>query len=290
MILAAGGSLVYALVATWDDIRSHGLPQPGIVVAAFLLLAGAIGTASWSWSRLFRDPRARHQALVGYIVSQTSKYLPAGGAIQLGTQVSMSTSSTMRRGEVAGLTLVHLWLTVLMGGAVGALLLVPASGFEPLTVAFGLGVVLVAGFGSRNATVSAAVSLLQMLSNRVPSPSSLPGDAMIRTSAIWIGANFLLQGSALAILVREFDPSGSPAQTIGAFAWAWVAGFLVLPIPSGLGVREAVLVALAPSVTSGALIAASLVQRGLTIVAELCLALALAWWRRQNRSETEENV
>lgn len=63
--------------------------------------------------------------------------------------------------------------------------------------------------------------------------------------------NFLLLGSALAALafVVADPPLTILPLAVGAFALSWVAGFLVPGAPAGLGVREAVLVALlSPSV------------------------------------------
>ena len=53
------------------------------------------------------------------------------------------------------------------------------------------------------------------------------------------------------------------------FIAAWVIGFLVIPIPSGVGIREAVLVAIVPGATAAPLLAASLAQRLVAIAAEL---------------------
>jgi uncharacterized membrane protein YbhN (UPF0104 family) len=53
-----------------------------------------------------------------------------------------------------------------------------------------------------------------------------------------------------------------------SFCLAWGLGYVVLPVPSGLGVREAVLIAALPGVVAGSLLAASVAQRLLTLVAE----------------------
>ena len=55
-------------------------------------------------------------------------------------------------------------------------------------------------------------------------------------------------------------------------AAAWTAGYLVVPLPGGLGVREAVIVAALPEVSAGPLLAVSVAHRLLGLTAEAVLA------------------
>lgn len=288
LVIGVAASLAYAFVITWGDIRAQGVPHWSSLCAAYVLLVLATGCGGRSWSSLFSDREDRRRALKGFVVSQTSKYLPAGGVFQLGTQVSMSSSETQTRGDVAGLTLIHLWLTVVAGTIVGAVVLLPVRGFSiPFIIALALAATLTI-VGLRRAFITGVAGRLGRLSSRLPAPSIVPEQKRLLIAAAGMGASFVLQGIALALLARQFDPDGSFSELAGAFAWAWVAGFVVLPLPSGLGVREAALVALVPSFTSGAIIAASLVQRGLTIVAEVTLAGAVVWWNRRNPADARE--
>jgi uncharacterized membrane protein YbhN (UPF0104 family) len=54
---------------------------------------------------------------------------------------------------------------------------------------------------------------------------------------------------------------------------SWAVGFLAVPIPAGVGVREAVLIGLLPGVGTAQLLAASLALRLLTIGTELVATL-----------------
>jgi hypothetical protein len=56
---------------------------------------------------------------------------------------------------------------------------------------------------------------------------------------------------------------------MSAFALSWVVGFLIFPLPSGIGIREAVLVAVVPGASSAALLGASLAQRSLVLASEV---------------------
>lgn len=61
--------------------------------------------------------------------------------------------------------------------------------------------------------------------------------------------------------------------TTGAFALAFVAGLILVPLPAGAGVREGVFVAmLAGSIGAPAALTVSLVSRLLLVVVDLLLA------------------
>jgi uncharacterized membrane protein YbhN (UPF0104 family) len=65
---------------------------------------------------------------------------------------------------------------------------------------------------------------------------------------------------------------GSPISAIFAFAAAWTVGFVALPFPSGIGVREAALVGLL-GLPSEFVVAASVAHRLVTIVGEIAVSV-----------------
>ena len=115
---------------------------------------------------------------------------------------------------------------------------------------------------------------------RSPDPELVPPGAQIARSAPWAALNMLTTSVAYAVLVRDLDTSAAPAAITVAFAAAWVGGFLVLPLPSGLGVREALLVGLLPSVPSVVVLAAALAHRLVTVAAEVAAVGANRMVRR----------
>jgi hypothetical protein len=69
---------------------------------------------------------------------------------------------------------------------------------------------------------------------------------------------------------------GTLALVTSAFAAAWVAGLLVLPVPAGLGVREAALVfLLAPELGQEGAIAFALITRVLHVLSDAVVAIGL---------------
>jgi glycosyltransferase 2 family protein len=70
---------------------------------------------------------------------------------------------------------------------------------------------------------------------------------------------------------------------LSAFALSWVVGFLVFPLPSGIGVREAVLLAVVPGASSAALLGASLAQRFLVLGSEVAATVGNQVLARRER-------
>ena len=74
-----------------------------------------------------------------------------------------------------------------------------------------------------------------------------------------------------------------PVTVVSAFALSWVVGFLVFPLPSGIGVREAVLLALVPGASSAAILGASLAQRFLVLASEVAATVGNQVLARRER-------
>ena len=108
---------------------------------------------------------------------------------------------------------------------------------------------------------------------RTPPPVDLPGRSLAAAVA-WLIACWGFFGLHAWLLARPLGAGAADvAPTIGAFALAFVAGLLVVPLPAGAGVREGVLVAtLAGSIGAPAALTVSLVSRLVLLVVDLTLA------------------
>ena len=101
----------------------------------------------------------------------------------------------------------------------------------------------------------------------------------VLTSLAWALASYLAFGTHLWLLVRASTPISVSALplTIGTMAIAMISGLFVFLLPSGAGVREAILVAgLGPFVGTGPAIALAAVSRVLLTIADLVTAGASA--------------
>jgi hypothetical protein len=85
----------------------------------------------------------------------------------------------------------------------------------------------------------------------------------------------LLQGASFAALMRSLDHDVPVLAAVGANALAFGLGLLALPVPSGLLVREGLLVAmLHPVAGAAAIVTAAIVQRLVAIAAEVVMLVA----------------
>ncbi len=102
------------------------------------------------------------------------------------------------------------------------------------------------------------------------------------------GATWLVSGWIFRCVLLSFFGTAPDVFTLaGIFAISWCVGFMVLPVPGGLGVREAMLALLLGQygIEPAVAVAASLVTRLLQLIVESALAAAGGvLWRRHRLS------
>jgi len=240
------GDLSNVSIRPWALVASIG-----VACAADLALA-----ASWRSALTFAG-HGTHAAEAGGIllVAQIAKYVP-GGVLQIASRVGVGA----RRGvpaRASGTALVAEWggLTV-AGLATSALLVMP----------WPIWIVLV---------------LVAFVLASVPRARRI---APLRRLVAWHLVVIVLLGVSADLLFHAGGFSAGPAShVVGAYALAWVAGFLVVFAPGGLGVREAVFVALlAGTAGKSAALSVAVASRVVTVVADLLMggAGAALLWRR----------
>lgn len=261
--------LVIAFRATWDRAQTDVVPPlPTILGAAALAILGLL-TASRGWGVLLESDIRAGTLARGFFASQLGKYIP-GGVWQAMGQVGLAARAgvPMRRAAIA--FPVHVITQAAAGGAAGAGLVFVTSALTGPARFLPLLGLLSLLFLSRRWMVR-ALHFMRRLLPRGADEETLPSQRAILRSFAWSLVTFLLSGLAFALLARSLGVSSLLAGAL-AFALAWTAGFLVLPLPSGVGVREAVLIAtLATPENAAPVIAASVLHRLLTMAAEVAL-------------------
>jgi hypothetical protein len=308
--------------------------RPGWLVAAGVLYLLGIGTSAVYWRRLLLRLGQRLPALAAaraYYVSHLGKYLP-GKAWSVLLRVSLARGPGVRLG-VAGLTAFYEVLTTMASGALMAAvlfaLLMPdtaaALNWDALKNLFLLqaeetdlpdrkvlvllALALFAPFG---------VAILPPVFNRAVHHLSWPfrqsdaeplpavrigavGDGLVITGVCWP----LLGASLWAVLQAVMrDPPEWSLGLWGRFtaflAVAYVAGFLIFPVPASLGTREYFLTLfLVPELSGLAgqghgeiraeVIAAVVILRLVWTLADVLIALVL-WWVPTRGDREIENL
>jgi uncharacterized membrane protein YbhN (UPF0104 family) len=80
---------------------------------------------------------------------------------------------------------------------------------------------------------------------------------------------WLMIGGATWLVARAFDPSPPIAGVVFAAVLSWVVGFVAIPVPGGLGVREAAFVAAAVGLGSDVAAATAITARLCFVIVDL---------------------
>ena len=113
------------------------------------------------------------------------------------------------------------------------------------------------------------------LLRRPATPVQLTYPVLIRATVLLL-VSWVLLGLHFGALVQGLGGSGASLwlMSIGVFALAWVAGFLILVAPAGAGIREAALVlGFAAVLPAGAVLTVAVLSRFLLVAADVLLAV-----------------
>lgn len=287
--LAVAGAL-FAVVRHAADIGAalSGLPV-WLVAVAGVLGTAFMGVTMLSWHALLRDSGSRltvSRAATMFFVAQLGKYLP-GGVWNIAAVAEMGADDQIPRRRSVSVMLVATLISVVTALALAALAaplapdeLVASYGWLAWGVPF-LAILLAPPVLNRFISVS-----LRTL-RRPPLDEPITGRGVSRAAA-WSLVAWVLAGAHVWCLAIAVGLEASPrtlALATGGYALAWVAGFLFVVSPAGLGVRELVLGAvLASELDTGQVVVVVLLSRVLLTVADLLLGVAaLSGRRRQAR-------
>ncbi|WP_020572259.1 lysylphosphatidylglycerol synthase transmembrane domain-containing protein [Parafrankia discariae] len=276
----AAALLVVALVGQWNDVRdSLGELTVLGVVGSGVATTLAVGATVLSWRAVLAGLGARlplRAAVRIFCVGQIGKYIP-GSVWPVLAQMELSRDYGVSRPKSALASLVVLALAVPCGGLAAAVTLPFASRDALADYWWALAVVPVFAVVLYPPVLARLLAVAFRLLRRPPLTEPLTARP-IAVGAGWLLASFACYGVGTWLLVRDLQPEVGGARLValcvGAYALAWTAGFLVLVLPAGAGVREAVLVlALAPALPSGPSTLIALVARLLATVADIVWAL-----------------
>jgi len=248
--------MVVAFLQTWDRSQGLTLPSWSLLLAALASVLADLVVALFAWSTLLRPPRGTaggragpaagspRAVAPGFFLAQLGKYVP-GAVWQAVGQVGYATRAHVSVARASVSFVVFALTQAVAGGVLGAATALLAPDLPGLLrIAAASGVLLLVLLDRRSVAYSVVV--------------------------------MALAGLAFALVLAGTAPDvGFLLAAVPAFSLAWAVGFLALPFPAGLGVREAVLLAtLGTVVPAAGLIAASVLLRLVFMVAEALCILA----------------
>ena len=280
-LLASAAGLAFvirALVSEWPEVGpALRSAQPSWLVAAFVLAVIGMTHAAAGWGLVFRilGPRVPlHRAAALYFRGEIAKYVPGGMWAVLGRGELVRregvTASVAYSSVLLSLGALYLACAVVVG------VFVPwAAGLSPGPAAAVVAIV-VGGLVGLHPRVLGLVRRGAERISRRPVPVDVPSWGASAALVLFYTPVWLSVGTATWSVLRALDIAASWPEVVFATAAAWLVGFLAVPIPGGIGIREAIFVAALASVDPGPASAAALVSRVLFMIVDGGGA-ALSW-------------
>ena len=274
LMIASLAFLARRLFALREDIDVATLTSAGVIAGlVFVTLFEGLGIllASFNFRALVRNVSGvlveKPLGLVVYTISNLYKYIPGGVMYVVGRNRLAVETDDLGHPEVALSTFIEGALV-----AIAAVIIVIITAFDhareymrqvELPMVFVLvliAVVVVAGsvlYSLRQKISSGASKLFEHMQVLKPLVLLKRFGFALLLMTLW-GGTFL---ATLVVLGQEMSPGLAPT-VIGLFLLAWLAGFLTPGAPSGLGVREMImLLFLGNILNEGMLLSAMIIHR-----------------------------
>ncbi len=276
------------LIAAWfaaRDVREVDPATWWALVPALVLSTASLWMQARSWRVLLphgTDPTAADDA---FFTSQLVKYSPVGGFAQAAAQAGLAVDGTTGAARATTAMAVSKLTMVVAAGCAGPVLAATNPTLAPwlrvllccTPAALALG---------HPAVLRSSLTLAGRVLRRQLDPAVLPDPGAVWRSIGWAVPAQALAGASFAVLAVVTDPGVDPVQAAAGFVVAWAVGFLVIPVPAGLGIREAVIAVLVEG-PPGTKLVAAVMLRLVVIAAEALLAAAVRV--RAARRPTDRN-
>jgi uncharacterized membrane protein YbhN (UPF0104 family) len=297
LAVLAGFFVVRALAREWDEVRDALDNANGLWIVGSLLLAAAGMTAiAIPWRRALRllgGALSYPEIVARYYVGEIGKYVPGGvwpvvGRGELAARAGVP--RTAAYGSVA-LSLGALYLAAMVVVVAGAPAILAAA--EGNGAGSGAGddagrylwvlALLPLGLAVLHPVVLGRLRGLaeRVLRRRID--ATIPSWGRSLTLVACYVPSWLLIGTATWAVARGLGQDVGWLDIAPAAVLSWVVGFVLVPVPGGVGVREAAFVAAAGSLDAGVGAAVALLARVLFVVVDAGGALVAAAWLGRHR-------
>jgi uncharacterized membrane protein YbhN (UPF0104 family) len=273
------------LVSKWDEV-SNAFSQVNAINLALSLLLGlaAMTSIGWIWVTMIiaRSHNVRHRnAMAWYFTGQLGKYVP-GGIWPIVGRAELAVRNGIPRLDAyasTGLSLVTTYAAAVVAIAIGA---ASTSGHRLIAVliAFGLVTAYIA-FAQPSLR-----SVIIRIASRVSSSASSLTDPkrVVRLTVLHVPA-WLLMSLSTSVTATAFGAHIGIADMLFITTTSWLAGFVVVGVPGGIGVREAVFTSLAGGIIGTPMaVSLALMSRVVFIAVDLTGALVSSVISRTNKS------
>jgi uncharacterized membrane protein YbhN (UPF0104 family) len=299
-LIAAAAILLFVGRQLLGDMQKLDLSEvelsPGWILASAVLYLVGLFPSAWYWRHLHQEfgyPLSFYVAMRAHYVGQVGKYVP-GKALALAIRAGLAHPFGVPYGVSVITSFYEVLTSMAAGGMVAALIYVIDPPILSKRLEFvagwpidpqwaGLLLMGVCGIpllpGVFNLIIARMTSRIQAI-ELYRLPPVRYGTLLI--GLLTTGIGWWIQGLSLWAILQTILPEPPPltlswaAQCTAAIAFANVAGFVILVVPGGLGVREYLIALLLGSAGSrGFLTACAILLRLDWIIAESLFALIL---------------
>lgn len=273
------GFLALRLSRDWDEVTTaFADTDPRWALAAFACGTGAMSVIGVNWIALLRA-RGMVVALPNgfswFFVGQLGKYVP-GGIWPVVGQAELAVRGGVARRDAYTATATSMVATLTGAAAFASVTgVTTSSDLRWIAAAIGAGLVAVVVV---LATDPGRRRLETMIAAVVRHPIPLPTGRFLAVQTLRHVPVWILFGTMNVAVVIALD--GSPSaravlEVLFASTLSWMAGFVIIGLPGGIGVREAVLVsALTGPLGAGIALSVAITSRLVSVVVDVAAAAA----------------
>jgi hypothetical protein len=264
-----GLALVDESNSLWHQVERLSVP---IVLLALALNYVGLICSLMVWRELLADLGSRltvPEAWRIMFIGQLAKYIP-GSLWPILAQAELGADRGIPRSRSALSVLLSYAVMTLSGAVVAAVTLPFATAASILQYIWVVALVPVAIVMLSPPVLNRLLALVLRLTHRGPLEQGVSYRGLARTMA-WAVAGWLCNGIMVYVLMRQLSghQQGTLLVSIGAYALSWAVGFLAIFAPAGVGVREAVMVAVLHTRTTTAIaLTIALLTRATAVVCD----------------------
>lgn len=280
--------VVRTLVDQWDEVSDHVADANlGWLAVGFVLACAAMTWIAWCWDDVMcvlGHRPGRRKAVAWYYAGELGKYVPGGIWTIIG-RAELARRGGIARSRAYPSVLLSLVALYTAGGAMVAVLVpLDLAQQSESKAALALLLVLPAGvLGLHPKVLTWGRDLVSKVTKRELDLPIPPWRDSLVLVARYLPTWGLVWGSTWAVTLAFADDAD--LLSIGAATMlSWVGGFVIVLVPAGAGVREAIFVA-ASGLSGGLAATVAITTRMLFLLADLLGAAVTAPWHR-DRSET----
>ena len=268
---------IAALVRAWDALVEATFVAWAVALAVACGVAGMLVIGStWSWIlHRYGSGLPTATAIRIYFFGQLGKYVPGGLWTVVG-RGELAAAAGVRREDGYASTVTSMATTYTAAAVVGAVFIAVGD-----TDGTQLGLAIAAAVALAAVVIvclsDPVMRRINALASRFRSMRPLPSSPPSRTATLILMATpaWLLIGTATWLVGIGLGYERDLPAVLAATALSWLVGFLIVPLPGGLGAREAVFIALIGGSTDEAA-AIAVIARAVFVAVDL-LGAAGSW-------------